>query len=116
MKNIILKNGLIGAAIVISFMIGVTIYMKAYPNTEPSMFLGFASMFLAFMFVVIGIKQQREANNGIITFGRAFSTGLYISIIISTLYVIAWLIILYFLVHKKSNWRSDFKFTFAFYF
>ncbi len=95
MKNIIIKNGIIGGLIVSAVMIGVSIYMKANPNNEPNAMVGFASMFLAFIFVILGIKQLREANNGIITFGKAFLTGLYISLIISTIYVIVWLIILY---------------------
>lgn len=95
MKNSILKNGLLGGLIVSAFMIGVTFYMKANPDNEPSMLLGFISMFLAFIFVVLGIKQQRDANNGSITFGKAFVSGLLISLIISTIYVGVWLIIYY---------------------
>jgi len=95
MKNIVLKNGLIGAAVVSSFMIGVTFYMKTHPNNEPNATLGFTSMILAFAFVIIGIIQQRKADDGVITFGKAFLTGLYISLIIATIYVILWLIIYY---------------------
>lgn len=95
MKNIILKNGLIGASIVSLFMIGVTYFMKTNPSTEPSAILGFSSMFLAFIFVILGIIQNRKANNGFITFGNAFKTGLLISLLISTIYVIVWLIIYY---------------------
>ena len=50
---------------------------------------------IAFFFVVWGIKQQRNANGGSITFGKAFVTGLLISVIISTIYVLAWLVIYY---------------------
>lgn len=95
MKNIILKNGLIGGLIVSAFMIGISFYMKANPEKEPSMIVGFASMFLAFIFIFLGIKQKREANNGEISFGKAFITGLLIALIISTIYVIVWLIVLY---------------------
>ena len=95
MKNCIVKNGLLGGLVVSSFMIGVSFYMKANPDNEPSMVLGFASMFLAFLFVVLGIKQQRDANNGALTFGKAFLTGIFISVIIATIYVIVWLIIYY---------------------
>jgi hypothetical protein len=95
MNNIVLKNGLFGSIIVTALLASVTMYMKANPEKEVSMFFGFAGMLLAFFFVVIGIKQQREANNGFISLGKAFLTGFWITLIISTIYVVVWLIILY---------------------
>lgn len=95
MKNIILKNGLLGGIIVCTVMISMTFYMKANPNNEPSAIIGFASMFLAFIFVILGIKQHREANNNSITFGKAFLIGFLISLFMSIIYVIVWLIIYY---------------------
>jgi len=95
MNKIILKNGLFGSIIVSALLVFVTMYMKANPEKEVSMLIGFAVMTLAFFFVVWGIKQQREANNGVISFGKAFMIGFWISLIISTIYVLVWLIILY---------------------
>jgi len=95
MKNIILKNGIIAGTIVSVFMACMTLYMKANPDYEPSMYMGFISMFLAFAFVIIGIKQQRDSNGGIISFGKAFITGLLISLIASAMYIVVWLIIYY---------------------
>ncbi len=95
MNKIILKNGLFGSIIVSALLVFVTMYMKANPEKEVSMLIGFTVMTLAFFFVVWGIKQQREANNGVISFGKAFMTGFWISLIISTIYVLVWLIILY---------------------
>ena len=95
MNNIILKNGLFGSIIVSALLVFVTMYMKANPEKEVSMLIGFAVMILAFFFVAFGIKQQREANNGVISFGKAFMTGFWITLIISTIYVLVWLVILY---------------------
>lgn len=95
MNNIIIKNGLFGSIIVSALLVFVTMYMKANPEKEVSMMIGFAVMILAFFFVAWGIKQQRDANNGLITFGKAFMIGLWITLIISTIYVLVWLIILY---------------------
>lgn len=95
MNNIILKNGLLGSSIVSVLLISITMYMKANPEKEVSMMIGFAVMFLAFFFVVKGIKQQRDVNNGFISFGKAFLTGFWITLIISTIYVLVWLVILY---------------------
>lgn len=95
MNKIILKNGLFGSIIVSALLVFVTMYMRANPEKEVSMFIGFTVMTLAFFFLFWGIKQQREANNGSISFGKAFMTGFWISLIISTIYVLVWLIILY---------------------
>lgn len=95
MNKIILKNGLLGSLIVSALLLCVTFYMKANPEKVVSMIFGFAGMLLAFAFVVLGIKQQREANNGFISFGKAFLTGFWITLIISTIYVLVWLVILY---------------------
>ena len=57
MNKIILKNGLFGSVIVSALLIFVTIYMKANPEKEVSMFFGFAGMILSFFFVIWGIKQ-----------------------------------------------------------
>jgi hypothetical protein len=95
MNNIVLKNGLFGSIIVSALLASVTMYMKANPEKEVSMIFGFTGMLLAFIFVVKGIKQQREANNGFISLGKAFLTGFWITLIISTIYVVVWLIILY---------------------
>jgi magnesium-transporting ATPase (P-type) len=69
--------------------------MKSNPEKEVNMLIGFAVMLLAFIFVVVGIKQQRDANNGFISLGNAFLTGFWITLITSTIYVVVWLIILY---------------------
>ena len=95
MKNIILKNGIFAGLIVSGFMAAMTLYMKTNPEMEPSMVVGFAGMIVAFSFIFIGIKQQRSANNGSISFGSAFLTGFLISLIASVMYVMVWLIIYY---------------------
>ena len=95
MNKIVLKNGLFGSSIVTALLLSVTFYMKANPEKEVSMFFGFAGMLLAFIFVVLGIKQQRDTNNGFISLGKAFLTGFWITLIISTVYVLVWLVILY---------------------
>ncbi len=95
MKNIILKNGIFGGIIVSIVMVSMTLYMKTNPDSEPSAIIGFGSMLLAFLFVILGIKKERETNRNVITFGKAFLTGLSISLVISTIYVIVWLIVYY---------------------
>lgn len=95
MKKSIFKNGIIGGIIVSIVMIGMTYFMKTHPNEEPNPIVGFVSMLLAFITVIVGIKRERLDNNGSVTFGKAFLTGLGISLVIATIYVLVWLVIYY---------------------
>jgi hypothetical protein len=91
MKKIVIVCGLISGGIVSALMgIGILVINeeKAY-NT--SMIIGYASMLLAFSLVFVGIKMFRDKHNGgVISFGKAFLMGVYISLIASTIYVAAW--------------------------
>lgn len=95
MINNIFKNGILGGIIAAIVMASMVFYMKANPGQEPNAIIGFIGMLFAFTFLIVGIKQQREINNGTITFGKAFLTGLGISFVISTMYVLVWLVIYY---------------------
>ena len=95
MINNIVKNGIFGVIIAATVMSSMVFYMKANPGLEPNAIVGFIGILLAFIFTIKGIKDQREINNGVISFGKAFLTGLWISLIISTIYVLVWLVIHY---------------------
>ena len=95
MVNNIFKNGIFGGIVAAIVMASMVFYMKANPGVQPNAIIGFISMLLAFSFLILGVKKQREINKGAITFGKAFLTGLGISLIISTIYVLAWLVIYY---------------------
>jgi hypothetical protein len=97
MKRNVWVFGLIAGAIVSGFMAFGTVSCMDKADFSGSMLIGYASMILAFSFVFVGIKNYRDKyNNGLITFKKAFITGLYISLIASTMYVINWLIVYYF--------------------
>jgi len=95
MKNNIFKNGILGGILVSIVMISMLLYMKTYPDRQPNAAIGFTSMLLVFIFVILGIRKERQINNGTITFGKAFLTGVGISFVISTIYVLVWLVIYY---------------------
>ena len=94
MKKIVLLNGLIAGVIITTLMlISIGICYRSNNFSAGMMMLGYAIMLLAFSMVYIGIKNYRDKlNNGVISFGKAFKIGLYISLIASTMYVLAWVI------------------------
>ncbi|RFZ94492.1 DUF4199 domain-containing protein [Mucilaginibacter conchicola] len=99
MKKYVLRYGAIAATIVTLWMLGSISYCYAIGTFEGNMWLGYASMLLAFSFIFVAIKTYRDKQNaGAITFGQAFKIGLYISLVASTVYVIAWLIDYYFFI------------------
>ena len=93
MKKNILICGLISGIIVATFMVSVSMACYKNDDFESSMVLGYASMILAFSLIFVGVKNYRDKfNNGVVSFGKAFKIGLYISLIASTIYVVVWLV------------------------
>ncbi len=91
MKRNVIVFGLISGLIVSAFMAISMLVYRHNPDLEGSMMVGYTSMIVAFSFVFIGTKNYRDKyNNGVITFGKAFRLGLYITLIASTMYVITW--------------------------
>jgi hypothetical protein len=97
MKKIVLVFGLIAGLIVTGMMVYGTLQMKNNENFQDSMVLGYTTMVVAFSLIFVGVKNFRDKhNNGVISFGKAFRIGLYITLIASTMYVGVWLIEYYF--------------------
>ena len=93
MKKNVFVFGAISGVIVSTFM---AISMVKFSKSEGqdmsgSMIVGFASMAVAFSFIFVGVKNYRDKQNaGLITFGRAFLMGCFISLVASTIYVLTW--------------------------
>ena len=93
MKKTILKYGAIAGIITTGMMIISTTMHNQNPDFKGSEIIGFTGMFIAFIFIFIGIKSFRDKqNNGVISFGTGFKIGLLISLIASTMYVLTWMI------------------------
>ncbi len=95
MKKTILINGIFGGLIASTLLAIMTVYMKLNPNYEPSPIMGFGGMLLAFGFIYLGLKQQKLAQNGNLSFKEGLLTGTLITLVISTMYVLVWLFIHY---------------------
>jgi hypothetical protein len=97
MKNIILKNGLIGGLIIAFTMVSSAYMCYTDPKGfEPNFALGFGGMLLSFVFVYLGIeKYKKSISEGKITFFKAVQIGTLITLFISTIYVGVWLLVYY---------------------
>lgn len=99
MKKIVLVCGLTAGAIEAAMLAITTGICYKTGTFSGSMLLGYATMLLAFSLIFIGIKHYRDKyQNGSISFGRAFKTGLLISLVASTIYVLVWLVCFYFFI------------------
>lgn len=93
MRKNVLVFGFISGLIVTGMMIWGSLACYNNPDFTGNAVMGYAAMVLAFAFIFVGIKNFRDKyNSGVISFGKAFRIGLYISLIASTCYVVAWLI------------------------
>ncbi|WP_094572872.1 DUF4199 domain-containing protein [Mucilaginibacter xinganensis] len=93
MKRTIIVTGFIAGFIVAAFMLASMAKIFNLNNYEGSMLLGYTTMLVAFSLIFVAVKNNRDKyGNGVITFGKAFTTGLMITLIASTIYVIVWMI------------------------
>jgi hypothetical protein len=93
MKKIILKYGAIAGLITTTMMIISTVLHNQNSDSKGSEIIGFSGMFIAFIFIFIGIKSYRDnQNNGLISFGTAFKIGAFICLIASSMYVFTWML------------------------
>src|SRR4030095_15529811 len=90
MKRIVLIFGLISGAIS-SAMMMVTLPLLDRIGFDKGEILGYTMMVISFLMVFFGIRSYREnVGGGKISFGRAFSIGILITLISCAFYVITW--------------------------
>jgi hypothetical protein len=95
MKKTILTFGLISGAIS-ALMMAITVPFAHKITFNKSLFLGYTTIVLSFLLVYFGIRSYRDnTGNGQITFAKAFTVGICITVISSLCYVVAWEIIYY---------------------
>ena len=89
MKRTILSFGAIAGLVLILFVVSLIVLGHSAENE----IVGYASMIIAFSFIYVAIRSFRDKHNqGVISFGKALKIGLGITLIGSTVYVVAWLI------------------------
>lgn len=108
MKKNVLIFGLISGLIITTMMLITVSMCYAKSDFDGNMFLGYAAMILAFSMIFVAVKNYRDKyNGGVVSFGKAFKIGLYISLIASTMYVVVWLIDYYYFIPDFMDRYTD---------
>src|SRR5215470_5146402 len=90
MKKIVLTFGLISGAISALLMFATVPFMHKI-GFDKGVFVGYTSIVLSFLMVFFGIRSYREnVGNGEISFLRAFSVGILITVISCAFYAVTW--------------------------
>lgn len=93
MKKTVLSFGLISGAISSALMMAFMPFIDQI-GFDRGLILGYTAIVLSFLLVFFGIRSYREnIGGGQISFGKAFSVGILITLISSLCYVIVWLIV-----------------------
>lgn len=107
MKKIILTFGLISGVLSSLMMIATVPFMHQISPAR-GLIYGYTCMVLSFLLVYFGIRSYRDnVGGGHITFGRAFTIGLAITVISCLFYVGTWEIIYFkFLPHFMDDYGA----------
>ena len=106
MKKTILTFGLISGILASVLMLATIPFLKVLEHGNRGMIVGYTAIVLVALLIFFGIRSYRDnLANGTITFGRAFTIGLSITLISCTIYVLAWEIIYFnFMPHMMDNY------------
>jgi hypothetical protein len=96
MKRTIITFGLIAGLVVGVFIVAISLLNRVYPQFADSEVVGYTAQIISFAFIFVGVKNFRDKlNGGRVSFGRALTIGLGITLIGSTIYVLVWLVEFY---------------------
>ena len=96
MKRIVVIFGLISGVISSAMMfLTLPLINNGTINFDNGLIVGYTAIVLSFLLVFFGIRSYRENAGGTISFGRAFSVGILITLISCVFYVASWEIIYY---------------------
>ena len=111
MKKTVLTFGLISGAI-LSVMMLCTVPFVDKIGFDKGEISGYSTMVLSFLMVFFGVRSYREnVGGGQISFGRAFSVGILITLIACVCYVVTWEIVYFKLLpdfaEKYTNYALE---------
>ena len=108
MKKTVLTFGLIAGAI-ISALMGGSLLLADKIGSGHSMALGYTIMVASFLLIYFGIRSYRDnVLLGQISFGRAFTCGLLITLITTVCYVAMWEVLYFnFMPHFMDGYFAE---------
>lgn len=91
MKKIVLTYGIISGIIVTTLMlVGISV-MQHKEDMSSSMLLGYTTMVISLSLIFFAVKSYRDNElGGMISIGKGFLIGLYITLIAGSIYAIGW--------------------------
>ncbi len=92
MKKVVLTYGLITGVLFSVIMAFGWSQMSEHASYGWAEVLGFLSMFVALSVIFFAIRKHRSNLGGAISFQNAFLVGMWISIIVTVGYVVAWMV------------------------
>ncbi|HKS09610.1 MAG TPA: DUF4199 domain-containing protein [Pyrinomonadaceae bacterium] len=99
MKKTVLTFGII-SGVIVAVLMGINTIFADRIGFDRAIFAGYATMLVAFLLVFFGIKSYRDnIGGGEISFGRAFTVGILITLITCVFYVGIWEILYYTVLH-----------------
>ncbi len=111
MKKTVLTFGLISGAVSSVLMLSTALLLDRI-GFDKGVIVGYTGIVLSFLLVFFGIRSYREnVGGGQITFGRALSVGLLITLISCLCYVVTWEIVYFKLMpdfaEKYTNYMME---------
>ena len=100
LKKTIITFGLISGVLSSVMMFGSFRYLGDLNHGQKALVIGYATIVLSFLLVYFGIRSYRDnLAGGTITFGRAFTIGICITLISCVFYVVTWEIVYFNFLH-----------------
>lgn len=99
MKKMVWITGTImGLLLCIPWLVTVNL-LYSDPQFKSNDLIGYTVLLVIFSLIFVGVRNHREKNlGGNISFGKAFKTGVYITLVAGTVYVLAWICFFYLVV------------------
>ena len=100
MKKTVLTFGLISGVISSVLMCATIPFLRDSEHGDKGLLIGYTAIVLSVLLVFFGIRSYRDnLADGSISFGRAFSIGICITLISCAFYVITWEILYFNFLH-----------------
>jgi hypothetical protein len=100
MKKTIVTFGVISGVISSVLMCATVPFLRDSEHGDKGLLIGYTAMVLSFLLVFFGIRSYRDnLADGSISFGRAFTIGICITLISCAFYVITWEILYFNFLH-----------------